>query len=151
MSITALHEQAQAEVQEFSDSEDDGAVVVALPRMPRPEKIDIKSCEQFLLELFQQWMSPYVQPRTSLMLLTDATKAVSTKSGFASAGLVGQRTGREVPTMLSQEAFRSERQLLHITLSNPTSPAVLNFLSVEINGICFPVRVSFEVFPFDGL
>ena len=80
MSITALHEQAQAEVQEFSDSEDDGAVVVALPRMPRPEKIDIKSCEQFLLELFQQWMSPYIQPRTSLMLLTDATKAVSTKS-----------------------------------------------------------------------
>ena len=45
--------------------------------MPQPEKLDIKSCEQFLLELFEQWMSPYIQPKTPLALLSEATKAVS--------------------------------------------------------------------------
>lgn len=73
----ALHSQAQNELQERYDSEDDTAVVVTLPRIPQPEKLDIKSCEQFLLELFEQWMSPYIQPRTPLALLSEATKAVS--------------------------------------------------------------------------
>lgn len=73
----ALHSQAQSELQERYDSDDDTAVVVSLPRMPQPEKLDIKSCEQFLLELFEQWMSPYIHPRTPLALLSEATKAVS--------------------------------------------------------------------------
>lgn len=75
--VGALHSQAQNELQERFDSEDDTAVVVSLPRVPQPEKLDIKSCEQFLLELFEQWMSPYIQPRTPLALLSEATKAVS--------------------------------------------------------------------------
>lgn len=75
--VGALHSQAQNELQERFDSEDDTAVVVSLPRIPQPEKLDIKSCEQFLLELFEQWMSPYIQPRTPLALLSEATKAVS--------------------------------------------------------------------------
>ena len=73
----ALYNQAQNELQERYDSEDDTAIVVTLPRMPQPEKLDIKSCEQFLLELFEQWMSPYIHPRTPLALLSEATKAVS--------------------------------------------------------------------------
>ncbi|KAJ7336620.1 hypothetical protein OS493_011839 [Desmophyllum pertusum] len=77
ISVGALHTQAQNELQERYDSEDDTAVVVSLPRMPQPEKLDIKSCEQFLLELFEQWMSPYIHPRTPLALLSEATKAVS--------------------------------------------------------------------------
>lgn len=77
ISVGALHSQAQNELQERYDSEDDTAVVVSLPRMPQPEKLDIKSCEQFLLELFEQWMSSYIQPRTPLALLSEATKAVS--------------------------------------------------------------------------
>ena len=77
ISVGALHGQAQNELQERYDSEDDSAVVVSLPHMPQPEKLDIKSCEQFLLELFEQWMSPYIQPRTPLALLSEATKAVS--------------------------------------------------------------------------
>lgn len=77
ISVGALHSQAQNELQERYDSEDDSAVVVSLPRIPQPEKLDIKSCEQFLLELFEQWMSPYIQPRTPLALLSEATKAVS--------------------------------------------------------------------------
>lgn len=77
ISVGALHSQAQNEFQERYDSEDDSAVVVSLPRMPVPEKLDIKSCEQFLLELFEQWMSPYIQPKTPLALLSEATKAVS--------------------------------------------------------------------------
>ena len=77
ISVGALHSQAQNEFQERYDSEDDTAVVVSLPHMPVPEKLDIKSCEQFLLELFEQWMSPYIQPKTPLALLSEATKAVS--------------------------------------------------------------------------
>lgn len=76
ISVGALHSQAQNELQERYDSEDDSAVVVSLPRMPQPEKLDIKSCEQFLLELFEQWMSPYIHPRTPLALLSEATKAL---------------------------------------------------------------------------
>ena len=77
ISIGGLLSQSLAEVQEDLDSEDDAAVVVSLPRMPRPGKPDIKSCLQFLLELFNQWMSPYVHPRPPLMLVTEAAKAVS--------------------------------------------------------------------------
>ena len=77
ISVGALFNQAQNELQERYDSEDDSAIVVTLPRMPQPEKLDIKSCEQFLLELFEQWMSPYIQPKTPLALLSEATKAVS--------------------------------------------------------------------------
>lgn len=77
VSLIGLHSQAQAQFQEYPDSEDDAAVVITIPRMPKPEKLDIRSCLQFLLELFEQWMSPYVQPRTPLMLLSEATKAVS--------------------------------------------------------------------------
>ena len=77
ISVGALYNQAQNELQERYDSEDDTAIVVTLPRMPQPEKLDIKSCEQFLLELFEQWMSPYIHPRTPLALLSEATKAVS--------------------------------------------------------------------------
>ncbi|EDO49114.1 predicted protein [Nematostella vectensis] len=76
LSVQALHSQAQAELQESPDSDDEAAVVVSVPHMPRPEKLDIRSCLQFLLELFEQWMSPYVQPRTPLMLLSEATKAL---------------------------------------------------------------------------
>jgi len=76
--LIGLHSQAQAQFQEYPDSDDDAAVVVTMPRMPKPEKLDIRSCLQFLLELFEQWMSPYVQPRTPLMLLSEATKAVGT-------------------------------------------------------------------------
>jgi hypothetical protein len=75
--LLGLHSQAQAQLQEYPDSEDDAAIVVSIPRMAKPEKLDIRSCLQFLLELFEQWMSPYVQPRTPLMLLSEATKAVS--------------------------------------------------------------------------
>ncbi|XP_068709184.1 huntingtin-like [Montipora foliosa] len=74
--VGALYSQAQNELHERYDSEDDTTVVVTLPRMPQPEKLDIKSCEQFLLELFEQWMSLYIHPKTPLALLSEATKAL---------------------------------------------------------------------------
>ena len=77
ISVGALYYQAQNELHDHSDSDDDTAIVVSLPRMPQPEKLDIKSCEQFLLELFEQWMSLYIQPKTPLALMSEATKAVS--------------------------------------------------------------------------
>ena len=77
ISVGALYYQAQNDLHDHSDSDDDTAIVVSLPRMPQPEKLDIKSCEQFLLELFEQWMSLYIQPKTPLALMSEATKAVS--------------------------------------------------------------------------
>ena len=77
ISVGALYYQAQIDLHDHSDSDDDTAIVVSLPRMPQPEKLDIKSCEQFLLELFEQWMSLYIQPKTPLALISEATKAVS--------------------------------------------------------------------------
>ncbi|XP_028391517.1 LOW QUALITY PROTEIN: huntingtin-like [Dendronephthya gigantea] len=40
------------------------------------EKIDVRSCVQFLMELFEQWVSPYTQPKTPLMLLTQSVKSL---------------------------------------------------------------------------
>ena len=77
ISVGALYYQAQIDLHDHSDSDDDTSIVVSLPRMPQPEKLDIKSCEQFLLELFEQWMSLYIQPKTPLALMSEATKAVS--------------------------------------------------------------------------
>ena len=77
ISVGALYYQVQNELHDRSDSDDDTAIVVSLPQMPQPEKLDIKSCEQFLLELFEQWMSLYIQPKTPLALMSEATKAVS--------------------------------------------------------------------------
>ncbi|XP_074614489.1 huntingtin-like isoform X2 [Acropora palmata] len=76
ISVGALYYQAQIDLHDHSDSDDDTAIVVSLPRMPQPEKLDIKSCEQFLLELFEQWMSLYIQPKTPLALISEATKAL---------------------------------------------------------------------------
>ena len=45
--------------------------------MSTQEKIDVRSCVQFLMELFEQWVSPYTQPKTPLMLLTQSVKSVS--------------------------------------------------------------------------
>jgi hypothetical protein len=41
------------------------------------DRIDVRSCVQFLMELFEQWVSPYTQPKTPLMLLTQSVKSVS--------------------------------------------------------------------------
>lgn len=45
--------------------------------MSTQDKIDVRSCVQFLMELFEQWVSPYTQPKTPLMLLTQSVKSVS--------------------------------------------------------------------------
>ena len=44
--------------------------------MSPKDKIDVRSCVQFLMELFEQWVSPYTQPKTPLMLLTQSVKSV---------------------------------------------------------------------------
>jgi hypothetical protein len=52
------------------------------------DRIDVRSCVQFLMELFEQWVSPYTQPKTPLMLLTQSVKSVS----FVLKGKVVQET-----------------------------------------------------------
>ena len=68
-----------SDVQEDSDSDDSEALIIQIneedPRK-RFQELDIRSCLQFLLELFEQWLSPFVVPKTPLMLKTEAVKSV---------------------------------------------------------------------------
>lgn len=68
-----------SDVQEDSDSDDAEALIIEIneedPRK-RFQELDIRSCLQFLLELFEQWLSPFVIPKTPLMLKTEAVKSV---------------------------------------------------------------------------
>ena len=75
-----------SDVQEDSDSDDSEALIIQIneedPRK-RFQELDIRSCLQFLLELFEQWLSPFVVPKTPLMLKTEAVKSVNiTKHGL---------------------------------------------------------------------
>ena len=68
-----------SDVQEDSDSDDAEALIIEIneedPRK-RFQELDIRSCLQFLLELYEQWLSPFVIPKTPLMLKTEAVKSV---------------------------------------------------------------------------
>eukprot|EP00795_Rhopilema_esculentum_P012136 gene12136-2740_t len=68
-----------SDVQEDSDSDDSEALIIQIneedPRK-RFQELDIRSCLQFLLELFEQWLSPFVVPKTPLMLKTEAVKSL---------------------------------------------------------------------------
>ena len=68
-----------SDVQEDSDSDDAEALIIEIneedPRK-RFQELDIRSCLQFLIELFEQWLSPFVIPKTPLMLKTEAVKSV---------------------------------------------------------------------------
>eukprot|EP00794_Sanderia_malayensis_P005415 gene5415-6091_t len=66
-------------VQEDSDSDDSEALIIQLNEEdPRKkfEELDIRSCLQFLLELFEQWLSPFINLKTPLMLKTEAVKSL---------------------------------------------------------------------------
>lgn len=128
ISVGALHSQAQSELQERYDSEDDTAVVVSLPRMPQPEKLDIKSCEQFLLELFEQWMSPYIHPRTPLALLSEATKALLVLSDLF---VDGTHFEWVLGTLLDLHHNHSAEDDLLIQYLLPTLCKALAFLKTE--------------------
>ena len=73
-----------SDVQEDSDSDDAEALIIEIneedPRK-RFQELDIRSCLQFLLELFEQWLSPFVIPKTPLMLKIEAVRSV--RSSFA--------------------------------------------------------------------
>ena len=74
-----------SDVQEETDSDDSDSLIIrvkeksmlSVPDLYRKlDELDIRSCLQFLLELFEQWLSPYAVPKTPLMLKMEAMKSV---------------------------------------------------------------------------
>lgn len=79
-----------SDVQEDTDSDDSDSLIIKVKEKSpitapsfgslmyrKLEELDIRSCLQFLLELFEQWLSPFVNPRTPLLLKMEAVKSVS--------------------------------------------------------------------------
>ena len=81
-----------SDVQEDTDSDDSDSLIIQVnkEKIPTPstssdvstsyrklEELDIRSCLQFLLELYEQWLSMYPVPKTPLMLKMEAVKSVS--------------------------------------------------------------------------
>ena len=80
-----------SDVQEDTDSDDSDSLIIKVnkEKIPTPstsseistsyrklEELDIRSCLQFLLELYEQWLSLYAVPKTPLMLKMEAIKSV---------------------------------------------------------------------------
>ncbi|XP_057306791.1 huntingtin-like isoform X2 [Hydractinia symbiolongicarpus] len=76
-----------SDVQEDTDSDDSDSLIIKVkeksPVSGQPsdsyrklDELDIRSCLQFLLELFEQWLSPFAVPKTPLMLKMEATKSL---------------------------------------------------------------------------
>jgi len=79
-----------SDVQEDTDSDDSDSLIIKVkdktpPPIPQAmdstffrklDELDIRSCLQFLLELFEQWLSPYVTPKTPLLVKLEAIKSL---------------------------------------------------------------------------
>ncbi|XP_047128948.1 huntingtin isoform X1 [Hydra vulgaris] len=71
-----------SDVVEDTDSDDSDSLIIRVKEKSVPDihrkldELDIRSCLQFLLELFEQWLSPYAVPKTPLMLKMEAMKSL---------------------------------------------------------------------------
>ena len=92
-----------SDVQEDTDSDDSDSLIIQVnkEKIPTPstsseistsyrklEELDIRSCLQFLLELYEQWLSMYPIPKTPLMLKMEAVKSVNNSFDSSLVSLV---------------------------------------------------------------
>ncbi|XP_046851179.1 huntingtin-like, partial [Xenia sp. Carnegie-2017] len=75
ISVNSLQNQCTFDNSDEDESGNPSSRLLSSEFSPR-EKIDVRSCVQFLMELFEQWVSPYTQPKTPLMLLTESVKSL---------------------------------------------------------------------------
>ncbi|XP_066917148.1 huntingtin-like isoform X4 [Clytia hemisphaerica] len=85
-----------SDVQEDTDSDDSDSLIIKVKeKVSTPstsseistsyrklEELDIRSCLQFLLEQYEQWLSMYAVPKTPLMLKMEAIKSLCVLSDF---------------------------------------------------------------------